>query len=613
VNAYDVLTKIGESGPIEERTFYRLIADFRRDFLQRENYSELVAVHRNPTAFKNELLRKLYDECQSIQNRKELKCSTLDTNGITCVPSVIKEMRERDKRIKSLFDLVKAYCILRKADFNHIAVHIAEYRAVNNLIRRFQRETIKLSLAMSTVRYTFEDWLQNKFWREKSLSGEYVANDSAKYLDLVASDKLTHEELNKIQDAQQRAYDYLIEYSLQLNLQYFQRQTKDTLGIEQVVAAKLREINQYFQEHQAICNEVMLPKKHRGIKWGAKFLLPQHYQAFLNKTMLDVDNLELSGYGQIVNGRMMRFPTPDQLQYARMEVQIRWFCLLEGYEDRQRYEEMLKIKHFRELIDRYGREQELMEQYHKGLEFAPDRELYIKKRIQIHEDILPRYQARIGVRDEKSHVPIEIDAGEYKRIGYEWVINGHNAKPYDLQTMTFRNVTLCPTVPPERRYGIYCHVLYQLAAGGALAFHLAFLRQELKKPTSPKASDKAPGLCWQGNEEQRLALFDELAVESFLADNAEDKANFFNNLPVRWNQDGRSLFYLLNQLKEKRHKMLLPNENLGPLVRYNFRDKGGNEFKNISQNMSGMFNANKAGKPRQAGKIDTILRKIFGR
>jgi hypothetical protein len=104
-----------------------------------------------------------------------------------------------------------------------------------------------------------------------------------------------------------------------------------------------------------------------------------------------------------------------------------------------------------------------------------------------------------------------------------------------------------------------------------------------------------------------------LAVESFLADNAKDKANFLNNRPVRWNQDGRSLFYLLNQLKEKRYKMLLPNENLGPLVRYNFRDKGGNEFKNISQNMSGMFNANKVGKPRQASKIDTVLRKIFGR
>jgi hypothetical protein len=66
-------------------------------------------------------------------------------------------------------------------------------------------------------------------------------------------------------------------------------------------------------------------------------------------------------------------------------------------------------------------------------------------------------------------------------------------------------------------------------------------------------------------------------------------------------------------LKEKPYKMLLANENLGPLIRNNFRDKLGNEFKNISQNMSGMINANKAGKPRQGEKIDNILRKLFNR
>ena len=539
-----------------------------------------------------------------------MRCVDPDTNGLSYVPSILKNIWQQDKQVRSLFELVQKYCSTNQVNFNVVATHIAEYRATNKLISKFQRETM-VERAAPVKLFTFEDWLQSDLWREKTLGGEYVANDSERCVDLAARNKMRYKEVNRIQDAQQQAYDYLIESSLQLNLQHFRRQTKDTLGIEHVVAAKLQEINQYFQEHQDICNEVMLPKKHRGIKWGAKFLLPQHYQAFLNKSILDIYNLELSSYILNINGQIMHFPTAEQLLYAKMEVQIRWFYILQGYKEHQRYEEMLKVKDFRELIEKYGREQELTEQYQKGLEFAPDRELYIKKRIQIHEDILPKFRAGISVRDEKSHIPIQVDVGEYKRIGYEWANNGHNAQPYDLQTTTLRNVTLCPSVPAERRYAIYCQVLYQLASGGALAFHLAFLRQQLNKTDPASPVKPITHRIWQGTQAKKERLFDELTKEGFLNPGGYSKENFLNNQSVQWKQDARSLLYMLHELKSKPYRLFLPGESLGPVVRDNFTNKGGQPFKNVKQNLSGMINTNKTGKPRLAQQIDAILRRVI--
>jgi hypothetical protein len=51
-------------------------------------------------------------------------------------------------------------------------------------------------------------------------------------------------------------------------------------------------------------------------------------------------------------------------------------------------------------------------------------------------------------------------------------------------------------------------------------------------------------------------------------------------------------------------------ESVGSIVRENFVDKNGNPFKNVNQNISGMNNANKRGKPRLAGLIEEILQKL---
>ena len=272
MTAYEVLADRGNR-VIDEGAFYCLVREFRAAFLTEEAYAEKLERHRSPIELKNVLLQKLYIRAKAINERPEMRCQDLDREGLNFVTSVLQELWRRDKRVRSLFQLVEIFCQLQPANQKEIAIHVAEYRAIYQLIHRFRREIMLSERAMSR-KYTFEDWLGSKLWREKTYNDEYVTNDSEKFLDLVAMDKLTYEDLNKIQDAQQKAYDYLIESSLQLNLQHFRRQTKDTLGIEQVTTAKLQEINQYFQEHQAICREVMLPKKHRGIKWGPNSCCP---------------------------------------------------------------------------------------------------------------------------------------------------------------------------------------------------------------------------------------------------------------------------------------------------------------------------------------------------
>jgi len=593
---------------MDERVFYNLIGEFRNEFLSQEKYSERIALHRRPIHLKNEILRKLYDYNQVMQNRPEMRCMDLDDRGLTHVPTVIIELRNRDKRLRSLFDAVKAYCSWSGSNLLTIAVHIAEYRAIYRLINRFQRETILPSKKLKVPLYTLEDWLQSKFFREKTFSDEYVANDSEKYLDLVGMGKMTYEELNKIQDAQQNAYNYLISSSLEINCRFLRRQIKETLDLDEFLKLKLEAVNQFFTANLPIHKEIMSHRKHRGIKVGAKFLLPEHYQSYVNRSELDVYNLVTSSYRVNMGGHLVTFPTSEQLQYAKMEVEIGWYRILMAYKAQMRYEKMVSVKDFKELIETYGRMESLVEEYTQGLKFAPDRALFIQTRINNYESVLPIFRSSIGIRDNQNS-EIKVQTGEYKRIGYAWVNNGYNAKPKDLIVSTRNNATLCPTVQTEDRYQIYNQVLSNLAEGGAIAFHLAYLREQLGNTNDSNRFSRRPDPFWQGSDEQRLRLFHALAAESFLDSSNADY--FLMNNVVQWKQDGRALFYMLNELKRKPYKMLLTSENLGPLVQHNFLNKKGQPFKYVRQNMSGMINTNKAEKPRLALAIDMVLQSIF--
>lgn len=619
MTAYDIHKEWIGKNNIDERRFNQLIKNFQHQYLEDEGYSEKILQHRNPIEIKMALLQKLYKYDLEIQNREEMRDINTETRTSGYVPSIVKELWMSDKRLRSLYNSVKKYCEIRNKDFNTIAIHISEYRAINKLNATIRKD-IKLEKKSVTKEdkahdspYTFEDWLDDKFYNEATYSGEYVVNDSENYLDLVSKGKMSYEELNKIQDAQQKAYDYMIEYSLRLNELQFQRQTKETLDLQKIIDIKIEEIREYFKMNAVVYKEVLLPKLHRTIKFGAKFLLPEHYKDAIEKKPSDVYTITPARYQLNVNGKMGLYPTMDQMKYAIMEVKFKWLKFLKGYKDKIKFDEMLSSKDFKMLIDNYGEGDKLLESYLEGINFAPDQEVYINTRIKNYESVLSKYRATVHAWDRQNIREIKVQLGEYRRIGYAWVNNGYNASQLDLQRTTLGNLTLCVDVPPEGRYQIYINLLYQLATGGAMAFHIAFLRDQLKKPATVNRKKHTASNFWKGTEEQKARLFEELVTESLIDSCDLNKKNFLNNKPVEWKVNGRSLFYLLNQMKEKKFRLLPIDENLGPLIRHNFTNKDGKPFKNVSQNMSGMLNATKNGKPKLAPKIDEILCRVMNK
>jgi hypothetical protein len=142
VNAYEVLATSSKDGQLNDQTFSDLVHDFRNGWLSKENYAERLELHRQPLVLKNEILRKLYDYFQDIQRRPEMRCPDLDGKGGSYVPTVVTEILNRDKRIESTFNAIVVYCQWSKSDLLTIAVHMAEFKAVEELIALFQRETM---------------------------------------------------------------------------------------------------------------------------------------------------------------------------------------------------------------------------------------------------------------------------------------------------------------------------------------------------------------------------------------------------------------------------------------------------------------------------------------
>jgi hypothetical protein len=614
LTAYDILKERKMSNPITWEEFYGLIAEFRNRMLEEENYLENLELYREPREVKIAMLQKLRDAHRDLQQRPEMRDNDEKTRTQGYVPSVIREIWKSDKRIKSLYRAIEKYTTLRQKDFSLIAIHIAEYRAINKLLiiveKNLHRKPKGNNKRISPVIYVFDDWLNNNFCEEKMPTGEYVANDSNKYSALVAAGKMSADTRKKIELAQQQTYEYLVNHSLRVLDQAFEQEIKNNGDSQQLISNKLEEISLYLKKHQ-VPYKFFLDKMRELIRPGARFILPAYYSSMVQKQPLHFSMLPQSPYSLTIAGISTTFPTEDQLVYVMLEIQVRWMKLLQAKKDKRRLEEMLSGKDFKELIDRYGETDKLLSDYKKGLGFAPDRERYIQKRIETYESVLPKFQSSIHAWDKEFRQEIQIQTGEYRRIGFAWVNNGHNAQSSDLHTITYSN-TIASNVPSEGRYSIFANILYQLATGGAIAFHVAYLRKQLQKTTpSTKRQQTKPRNIWQGTEAQRTRLFDELAEEGFVKSTFANKNRFLKNKTIQWLQDGRSLFYLLEELKRKIYGALNRYENLGPLIRDNFLNRNGQPYKNVSQNKSGMHSINKASKPRLGNQIDTILASTF--
>lgn len=145
INAYTMPLEIEPSEQISEGYFSNLIRVFKQNYLIEKDYYERIRLHRRPSEFKNEVLRELYNYLLHMQNRPEMRDIDYEKNASGYVPTVVMDIWRTDKRIKSLYNAVSRYCQKRNKEFNTIAIHIAEYRALNRLAAMINRDINKLS------------------------------------------------------------------------------------------------------------------------------------------------------------------------------------------------------------------------------------------------------------------------------------------------------------------------------------------------------------------------------------------------------------------------------------------------------------------------------------
>ena len=180
--------------------------------------------------------------------------------------------------------------------------------------------------------YTFEDWISNRFWREKDYTGRAVCNDSENYLHLVQMGKMSYDVLNKIQEEQNNTYEYMIKCSLEINERFFKRLTKDSLDLQKVIYIKIKRIETFLEANEGLYYDAILPRLHRGIKVGAKYIIPEQYLRYKNLGSLDAFIIQpVAPYHIYVGNKSFTLPTSEQMIHAQIEVKVLWLKKLMEY------------------------------------------------------------------------------------------------------------------------------------------------------------------------------------------------------------------------------------------------------------------------------------------
>ena len=150
MNAYDVLKRDHIPKQIDEKYFNQLIKEFKESYFKEHNYFERLSNHRKPLELINELLNGVHSNdglnilLQKIQNRSEL--THIETNISTYVPHKLRDIWMNDRGLKTCYSAIKEYCKFWSKDFNTIAIHIAEYKAMLQVFKILERARKRIRL-----------------------------------------------------------------------------------------------------------------------------------------------------------------------------------------------------------------------------------------------------------------------------------------------------------------------------------------------------------------------------------------------------------------------------------------------------------------------------------
>jgi hypothetical protein len=158
---------------------------------------------------------------------------------------------------------------------------------------------------------------------------------------------------------------------------------------------------------------------------------------------------------------------------------------------KEKVEEMLQCKDFKDLVVKYGNQKKMLAQYNEQKKFAPDGIVVIENNIRDLENYIRSLPNSMTVTNKYTGAEHFTDT-YFEKLGYEWVKNGYNADRNTIRAFViFRepdprawlpsNFLLARSVPTKEWAINNYRILMQLAKGGATAFYVGYLKDELKR------------------------------------------------------------------------------------------------------------------------------------
>lgn len=126
---------------ITEQKFNNWVQQFQSNWLEANRYQHRLSIHRNPNLFKNQVIQELNDYIQEIRDRYEM--TVAHKGKAYCAADLVDEVFMGDKQVRSLFSALTKYCAQPNAKaLVVIGAHIAEYRAMINLVKRIKQSQL---------------------------------------------------------------------------------------------------------------------------------------------------------------------------------------------------------------------------------------------------------------------------------------------------------------------------------------------------------------------------------------------------------------------------------------------------------------------------------------
>lgn len=151
MDAYDQLNALTLGSELSINDFDKLQKKFAAAYLEKAQYFQRLSIHRKPSELKHEMMLALNQLLISMQQRPEMRDFDAVRNAGGYVPSVVKEIWNADKRLRTCYDAILQYCSLRKADVLKTLVHMAEYKAMYTIYRKIERSAIQKPSAIFTT------------------------------------------------------------------------------------------------------------------------------------------------------------------------------------------------------------------------------------------------------------------------------------------------------------------------------------------------------------------------------------------------------------------------------------------------------------------------------